>query len=445
MAVELFPLPLTPFEFYYWCDDRPDYPTTYPLELMFSGPLRQDAFEVALRLCLSRHPLLAANLDISAGRIPRWIPAQDRSLPLDWADSATPIDHAAGRYIDLTRNVGVRLWARIGPERSRLVLQIHHACSDALGQLQFVSDLLVAYDSTVAGADPSEKLPPLEPERLRLRGDYGLTKAGYRPNWRDAGRTAGFWVKRLLCRPSLVVAPRDITPQPTSDTADLGFVLHTLDKVDRDHLQARAARVGVTINDLLLCDLLVTLREWNLQHGGDRRRLVVNVPVSLRMRGDQLLPAANVLGFWFLDRKQSECDDAERLFAGVRDELAAVRKWRLPLYFIGGLAYACRFPSKIRSVLHSDRSFATVVLSNAGRLLGRLPLEHEEHKWISGGVRLERITGAPPVRPGTRASLILGNYGRDTYLNLNWDPHELTEPAARALLAAYVRQLTRCT
>jgi hypothetical protein len=38
----LFPLPLTPFEYYYWCDDRPDYPTTFPIELTFSGLLEPD-------------------------------------------------------------------------------------------------------------------------------------------------------------------------------------------------------------------------------------------------------------------------------------------------------------------------------------------------------------------------------------------------------------------
>ncbi|MCH7752913.1 MAG: chromosome condensation protein, partial [Planctomycetes bacterium] len=58
MADDLLPLPLSPFEFYYWCDDRPDYPTTFPVELMFRGPLRRKAFAEALQVCLDRHPLL---------------------------------------------------------------------------------------------------------------------------------------------------------------------------------------------------------------------------------------------------------------------------------------------------------------------------------------------------------------------------------------------------
>lgn len=441
MARDLFPLPLTPFEYYYWCDDRPEYPTTFPMELVFRGPLRREPLEAAIRVCLDRHPLLAANLDALNGKLPHWAPSEDLSLPLDWAEGLTPIDHAAGRYIDLTRDIGVRLWVRTTFARSRLVVQFHHACCDALGGLQFVADLLVAYDAAVAGDEPTARLEQLVPERLAMRGDYGLSEAGYQPNWRDAWTTARFWLRRLMSRPAVVATPRN-APTTTAETADLGYVTHVLTKEDRDRLQARAVRCQAGVNDLLLAEFLATLREWNRAHGGDRRRLVVNVPVSLRVRGDQLLPAANVLGFWFLDRRYAECDEAAALVLGIRDEMEAVRKWRLPLYFIGGLAYACRFPSLIRRSLQSNRSFATAVLSNSGRALARLPLEHERRKWICGGAVLEQITGVPPVRPGTRVSLIVASYAYDTTINLHWDPHELTEPAARALLAAFVERLT---
>jgi hypothetical protein len=443
MVGQLFPLPMAPFEFYYWCDDRPEYPTTFPMELVFRGPLRREPFEAALRACLARHPLLAANVDVAGGKLPRWAPTQDQGLPLDWAESATPLDHAAGRSIDLTKETGLRLWVRTSAERSRLVLQFHHACCDALGALQFVADLLVAYDSAVAGQAPDARLPPLEPERLAMRGDFGFTEAGYRPTLRDAWLTARFWLRRLLSRPAVVAAPGDAGSQSPTVCADLGYVTQTLSKQDHDRLQARATRAEASVNDLLLSDLLVTLRDWNRKHRGDKRRLVVNVPVNLRLRGDQRLPAANVLGFWFLDRKTRACDDTGRLLAGVRDELEAVKKWRLPLYFIGGLGFACRFPGLMRRLLQSNRSFATVVLSNAGRVLARLPLEREGRKWISGGMLLEKITGVPPVRPGTRVSIIVAQYGNDTDVNLRWDPHELTEPAARLLLRAYVERLLR--
>ncbi|QEG35085.1 condensation domain-containing protein [Bythopirellula goksoeyrii] len=439
MADELFPLPLTPFEFYYWCDDRPEYPTTFPMELVFRGPLNRESLETAIHVCLDRHPLLAANVD-DLGRYPQWIAAQDKSLTLDWRDDLTSIDIARMRFMDLTKRIGVRLSVRTTVERSRLVLQFHHACCDALGALQFVADLLVAYDSAVAGENPVSKLEPLEADRLKMRGDYGLTEAGYTPNWGDAWRTARFWMGRMMCRPAVVASPRNGELKPAG-SADLGYVTHVLSKKDRNSLLQRAVEADSSINDLLLAEFLVTLKEWNQECGSKNRQFVVNVPVSLRSRSDQRLPAANVLGFWFLQRNPNECSNATALLPGIHKELEAVKKWRLPLFFIGGLGYAYQFPGFMRRVLRGNKSFATAVLSNSGRALARLPLKHEHRKWISGGAVLERITGVPPVRPGTRVSIIIANYAYDTTVNLHWDQHELDETAARELLAAYVRRI----
>lgn len=440
MADELFPLPLTPFEYYYWCDDRPEYPTTFPMELVFRGSLRREPLEQSLHVALDRHPLLAANVELAGKAIPRWVASQSRTVPLDWADVDQPLDYAARRYIDLTREIGVRVWVRNATEGSRLVVQFHHACCDALGALQFVSDLLVAYDSAVSGDEPTSKLAPLVPERLKLRGDYGLTEAGYVPNWRDAWRTAKYWAGRMMSRPAVIAAPSNQAAAQT-DGRGLGYVTHVFEKRERDLWQAHANATGASVNDLLVAEFLVTLREWNQTHAGDGRRLVVNVPVSLRTRNDYVLPAANVLGFWFFDRKPDECVDSGALLPGVRDEMEAVRKWRLPLFFIGGLGYASRFPWLIRRALRSNRSFATAVLSNSGRALAKLPLKHEHRKWIVGGALLEQITGVPPVRPGTRVSIIVANYGYNTSINLHWDPLTLDEAAGQALLDAFVGRL----
>jgi hypothetical protein len=40
----IFPMAFTPVEYYCWCDDRPEYPTCFPLELRFSGSLDHDCF-----------------------------------------------------------------------------------------------------------------------------------------------------------------------------------------------------------------------------------------------------------------------------------------------------------------------------------------------------------------------------------------------------------------
>ena len=102
MNADLFPLPLSPFEYYYLCDDRPEYPTTFPVELVFSPPLSSAQFQRALEVVILRHPLLGS-LVAEDGRLgPCWIGGAQLTR-VDWAGQEIPISHADGERIDLRR------------------------------------------------------------------------------------------------------------------------------------------------------------------------------------------------------------------------------------------------------------------------------------------------------------------------------------------------------
>ena len=62
-AATVFPLALTPFEYYYYSDDCAEYPTTFPVELRFSGTLVREHFAAALEETVRRHPLLRVNVE----------------------------------------------------------------------------------------------------------------------------------------------------------------------------------------------------------------------------------------------------------------------------------------------------------------------------------------------------------------------------------------------
>ena len=97
----VFPLPLTPFEYYYYLDDSLEYPTAFPIELRFSGTLSPDYFQAALDATLARHPLLRAVVD-DRGPRPAWVADHRSRPPVDWNDESVPIAHPAGDFIDLT-------------------------------------------------------------------------------------------------------------------------------------------------------------------------------------------------------------------------------------------------------------------------------------------------------------------------------------------------------
>src|SRR3972149_1832516 len=137
MNADLFPLPLSPFEYYYLCDDRPEYPTTFPVELVFSPPLSSAQFQRALEVVILRHPLLGS-LVAEDGRLgPCWIGGAQLTR-VDWAGQEIPISHADGERIGRGRAPGLRVWARDGPDSTRLLFQIHHACCDGIGAIRFV-------------------------------------------------------------------------------------------------------------------------------------------------------------------------------------------------------------------------------------------------------------------------------------------------------------------
>ncbi|MBX3437852.1 MAG: hypothetical protein KF861_10210 [Planctomycetaceae bacterium] len=437
-----FPLPFTPFEFYYWCDDRPTSPTTFPIDLQLRGVLDRTAFDDAVRLTVGRHPLLNALAHAHASRVPQWVEAGEFALTSDWNVEAAPLRPTPTDFVDLAAHPGLRVWIRTGDQQTRVVLQFHHACCDALGALQFVEELLLVYDALIRKAAWNEKLAALEPLRLTQRGDYGLSAAQYRPNIKDVLVMARIWSTTLLRRADPVAVPSSSAPATTSTAEVRPFLTKVLAAEDMQRLQAVARQCSASVNDMMLRDLFLVLREWNAECGRNRRtRLTVNVPVSLRSRAEEGMPAANSLGFWFVHRNGGACTDPPALLASIRDEMASVKKWRLPLFFVGGLGIAMRTPGLMRCLLASKRSFATAVFSNVGRVFSQTPLKRDNGRLICGNVVLEQIAGVPPLRPGTRVAIVVSTYAEETTISLRSDPKYFTPATTADFLDRFVRQL----
>lgn len=434
----VFPLPVSPFEYYYWCDDRPGYPTTFPIELTFAGNLQRDQLSEAVRLALIRHPLLRATIDDSQ-HPPQWTESS-RWPTVSWSHTETPSGCWQARQMDLRSGSGLRIQVDAGREGSRVVFEFHHCCCDALGALRFVEDVLIGYSALVRGDNPLDRFAPLDPGRLAMRADYGLTEANYRANFRDAWITARLWAQWIGRRPALIMP---LAKHPTSIAAhDHGFMTYTMANADLRRLRATATRLEATLNDILLRDMFLTLSQWVNQRGeGPRRWLRINMPTSLRRREEHVMPAANVLAFAFLSRRVRGCADRAALLRGIRDETRLIRQARLGLYFIGGLALASKLPAVLPWMLHHQRSFATVCLSNVGRVLARSGLPRQAGNLVCGDVILKNLRGVPPIRPGTQASLAVVTYGHETSICLRCDPHAFRLQDRQAFLEAYVRQL----
>ena len=444
----LFPLPFSPFERYYWSDDSVNYPTTYPVELKFSGRFDRAAFQRALADALARHPLVGARVADDGRTPPQWIAGPAEPPVIEWADAQQGVGGRAVGYIDLRRESGLRVWVRESVDASRVVLQFHHACCDGIGMFQFLEDWLACY-AAAAGGDGPPRLGELDVERIRHRDRVMPDDAppgSLASALRDLLVLTGVWGDVLLSRPARLVAPATTAATASSapDTSFVDFQNHAFTAAETSALRDAARASGVTTNELLAHDLLLVLRDWNRREGdtgGGRLRL--NVPVNVREPSDATMPAANRIGFAFVAPAKRDYRDPRRLLEAIRKQMQRAKDWKLGLYFLGGLAFAANHPRIARWVLRRKGGFATVVFSNLGRVYARSRLARADGHLACGNVVLEGIAAVPPIRPQTRAALVAMEYAGQLSLSLRCDPHLFTPADSQALLDQYVERLRK--
>lgn len=441
-AESLWPLPFTPFEVYYYLDDSREYPTTFPVLLRFSGPLDRRLFSQSLARAVARHPLLRARIETQRGS-PCWVAAHG-DPHLDWADASAPMAPADGDYLDLTRGPGLHTWVRASPESAKVVFQFHHACCDGLAGLQFVQDVLALY-RIAAGCDPETgALRSLDSDLLRGRGRIGSNEPRQTVAFqglRDAWYTLKVWAAILFRSPEVLAAPRGSRAQEEHREL-LAFEIAILSGDETAALRKTAGEQGVTTNDLVIRDFLLVLRRWNRREAGQcSGRLRVNVPVSVRMRSEAELPAANRIGYAFVTDDGDSGDNPAELLEVVREETRRIKEWKLGLYFLGGLAFARSLPGILPWAMRRRRSFATAVLSNVGRYSADPAQKGRGDRWKCGDLTLEWIGGVPPVRPLTSAAVIVIEYGGETSFCLRTDPKVFDMDGTRRLLDELVEQV----
>lgn len=448
--MELFPLPLAPFERLMLLDDRPGQPMTFFGELTFTGEMRPDALHWAAEQALARHPLLGACV-AARGRDWYWMPA-DTPAPLDVRQDQSPIMAEPNGAIDLHREPGVRLWARAGAGQTYLLLQFHHACCDGRGAMRFVEDILLAYAAHVAGAKPD--FDRLDRAQLRQRSTFRLPKTTSTTNasanlWRQLRDAYRFHTQR----PALLAQPGAVPSGQLANPAFPGTQTHFFTGEEAAAIERAVAACGTTLNDVAMTLLLLTVAEWNQQFAPRdlRRWLRILLPTDLRDRSDLRLPAANRMSLYFLTRRTEDCRSFEELLAGIHCEMQSVKLARVGLDFLMAIGLLQNIPGALSAVLDWPRSLATVLLTNMSdptrRFRRKLP--HDQGRLIIGNVTLNTITGSPPLRPGTGAGFGIGTYAGQIMLNLKCDPRLFTADDTQQLLQALVATwrkwlLTRC-
>ncbi|MBA3314201.1 MAG: hypothetical protein H0T47_13065 [Planctomycetaceae bacterium] len=428
---------LTPFEAYMWADDSARHPMTALIEIEYSGRLQRSLFEAALSQTLLAHPLLRAVIDDTC-RPPRWIVQENASPFLHWDDEFASLEFPNGvEHIDLTAEVGLRVWVRAGEESGRVVLQLHHACTDGVGVTNFVTDFLRAY----AALGNGEAVPT-----LRDHGALEWRDRFYKRPWLGRLKTLyGVATHARTWRRSRPIPLRDEDSGKRRSKRPMDSISHrVLDTPELEGLVKAAHEADVTVNDLMLRDLLQVLAP-RCEHRatGVDDCVCVCMPVNLRAPEDAPMPAANKMFMSFLRRTPAQCRDAEGLLRSVREETSYIKRTRRGLRMLEVFRLAMLLRGEVPQALLKKGSFATAVLSNLGRLVGQdvgLPTD-EDGRLLASGITVERLITAPNGRPGTAAVFVILTYAGRMIISLRFDPESLSDDSAQELLDAFVERL----
>ncbi|HLA85940.1 MAG TPA: hypothetical protein VJL29_14205 [Thermoguttaceae bacterium] len=439
---DLFPLPLVPFERYMLRDDSAEYPMTFCMLIDFRGEFDRAALEASLDDALPRHPLLCALVERVPKRGDCWVGARGSRPPFYWHTLAAPLELPWGRAIDLRREPGLRLWVEQGGGAARLTLQVHHACADGLGVLHFLGDLLAAYAARTSPDGNGAKLATLDPAALRRRDEFDLEPPEPLSQWEihKASAEEGY---KFFGRKAVPVAGGSSIEGPLPFP---GICSHTFDVETTAALGEAAQRHEATLNDVLLRDAFCLMGDWNALGGEPvgRRWMRVNMPTSLRAKHHRRMPAANAMSYTFLARRSADCRDPDALLQGIGRETAWIRYWSLGLIYLGGIGLSLSVPGLFRLATRR-RCLASLVLSNLGDPTRqfRTRLRDATGRVRAGNVVLERLTGAPPIRPLTRVSILATRYAGQLTLSALCDPRFFDAAGARAFLGQYVELLER--
>ena len=335
-----------------------------------------------------------------------------------------------------------RIWLVDQKSGSDLVVQMHHACTDALGMCQFIDDLLISYAENVGELSKDVELRRLDNQRLPLRNQFGLVTGKILrmlPRQTLGLHIVGkFFVRKAV---PLGLLPRDqALHQPVVFPAPCTF---NFDCQVTSRILSEARRRNVTVNDLLARDLFLAIHDWRTQQGvkSQNEWLRFFVPINQRTADDECLSAANIMGAVFLERNRRQLTNPESLLRSIQTEMQIHKRSQHGFLFIAAHALMQRIPGLRNQVIGQDKCVSSCVFSNLGVILGRTPLPRHDGKLAIGDIVLEEVNFIALSRPLTAAAFCVHTYAGRLTVDLHFDQRSISKAQANELLHTFIRKI----
>ncbi|MFI1572533.1 amino acid adenylation domain-containing protein [Streptomyces anulatus] len=253
-------LPLSPAQARLWFLSRLQPGPAYhlPFVLTLTGEVDHDALAAAIGDLAERHAVLRTVFPEADGAPVQHILDRPASVHFRSAQAPEEAEELLGvlsvEPFDLAAEPPFRATVLTEPDRTTVLLLIHHIAADEWSVEPLLTDLSVAYRARIAGGPPD--LPPLGVaytdyahwQHTLLDGDHLRGQADY-------------WRRTLRGAPAVLDLPTD-RPRPETPTGHGGFIPFTLPDEVASDLRSLAAGAGVTpfmVTQAALCALLAGL------------------------------------------------------------------------------------------------------------------------------------------------------------------------------------------
>lgn len=442
LGKSLFPLPLTPFEHLFLLDDWPSYPVHFFCRLRFSGRLQQQPLQDALAIALARHPLLTAVVNLTNDREPHWLPSPEPPPPVQWIEQELTPAFPPASHLDLCTRPGLHVAAVVGSSQSDLILQFHHAACDAVGALDFATDLLTAQANVLAGTD-RYRFKPLDPSRLRGRGALPLSGWNlFRWGMRRLPRLRSLW-RFFRRQPAPVIPHRPHLPETAPRPSFPEGCVHHFTREESAALARIAHGSETSLNGLLVRDLFLALAQVRQRNGlPDDAWLRLMLPINMRTPADRRLPAANKVSTVFLDRCLAEGIEPDKLLGEINGLMEDIKHHDLGLAWLLGIRLSQQMPRAwARARRSRRRCLYSALLTNIGPALAASPLPRADRRLLVGDLVLENVEFLPAARPLQCLGFAVSTYAGRMALGMRYHSGVFTPETAREVLDDYVGAL----
>ena len=440
-------IPLSDFEWYMLCDDRPSHPMVFVVAADIIGRLSEPEFRQAARDLLASQPLLRSVVD-GSGKSATW---RQVEIPADIVKFEIVNDNELTRRmpgvtrIDIRTRPGILIEVLTSNEQAKITLHLHHSSCDGIAGAQLISELLARYGQMTAGDGRKPTFDPPREEDLALRENYEPPETASAPRPKRSVLQIAAKIGRLLLRKPTPIASSAQRGCASFEPANNAIRTASLDIDAHRALRAVANRLNVSLNDILLREMFMLIRDWNQQAKlpTGKRWMRIAMPLSMRTSRHAQIPACNIVSYALVTRRFCECSSPDELARSIHEQTGNVLFYREGLIALKLFRILRRFSFGMQLFLAAKSCMNTIVVENIGdvrrRFSGRFPLQ--DGRWVAGNVLVRRLYGVAPVRPNTLAAVSIGDYAGELSISLRTDGTALSEEDSRRFFEHYLQRL----